>query len=86
MSDFNLEDLFKPREPEPRDPFAELPDVGPIFTAQFNSRCSNCGKTLEIGQQARFQGNDAVHLKCPEQRKACPVCWLVHGTHQEECE
>jgi len=64
--------------------FEDLP--GPIFTAQFMSQCHNCEFPLEIGQQARFEGNEAVHLKCPEPRKACTRCWLVHGTHQEECE
>lgn len=68
----------------PLDDFGDLP--GPRFTAQFNSTCSACGEMLEEGQKARFEGNDAVHLKCPTARPACPDCFLVHGTHQEECE
>lgn len=65
--------------------FEDLPD-GPVFTAQFNSTCMKCGETLEEGQKARFEGNEAVHLKCPVPREVCQSCWLVHGTHQEECE
>ena len=83
MSDFSLDDLFKPRERT----FDDLPDHGgATFTAQFDSTCSNCGGTLQEGQPGRFEGDDAVHVECPPKRSACPRCWLVHGTHQEECE
>jgi hypothetical protein len=66
------------------DGFEDLP--GPVFTAKFNSDCANCEFKLMEGQAARFEGNDAVHLKCPVPRPACTTCWLVHGIAQEECE
>lgn len=66
--------------------FDNLADPPPVFIAKFNSTCANCGETLREGQQATFDGNEAVHLKCPERRAACPRCFLVHGTHQEECD
>lgn len=100
LADINLEDLFKSCDhmwtesstcvrcgkPEGLDPFSLMPDIGPAFEARFNSHCSKCGQTIEAGQQARFEEGKVVHVKCPERRKACTVCWLVHGTHQEECE
>lgn len=66
--------------------FEDMPDPVPTFVAQFDSTCNKCGTTLQTGQKATFDGNDAVHLKCPPKRTACPECWLVHGTHQEECD
>lgn len=66
--------------------FEDLPEPSRSFTAQFNSTCANCGETLRTGQEARFEGNDAVHMKCPIKREPCPRCFVVHGITQEECE
>ena len=66
------------------DPFADL--LGSIFTTQFTSSCDHCGSKIAEGDPARYRNDrDVVHVKCPEQRNACTRCWLVHGTHQEEC-
>lgn len=56
------------------------------FEAQFKSDCGNCEFPVEKGQAATFEDNEAVHIKCPKVRPACPDCWLVHGTAQEFCE
>ena len=69
-----------------QQPMRCFEDVGPTFTATFDSTCGNCRQTLEVGQEGQYDGGDAVHVKCPTKRAACPHCWLVHGTHQEECE
>lgn len=67
-------------------PFEEMADVGPVFTAQFTSDCDHCEFKIKLGDQARYSDGDVIHVVCPKPREVCTTCWLLHGTHQEECE
>lgn len=68
----------------------DFDDIGPIFEAQFDSDCERCTSRIKEGDDARMVGpGQAVHDKCPPEppkRPACPHCFLVHGTAQEECD
>lgn len=63
------------------------------FIARFTSECAaDCGDELQEGQLAVMTEDGAAHAFCreeseePELRAVCPRCYLVHGTHQEDCE
>lgn len=67
----------------------DLDDIGPIFEAQFNSDCARCTHRILEGDEARMVSGEAQHAKCPPEppkRAACPHCFLIHGTGQEECD
>lgn len=67
----------------------DLDDIGPLFIASYNSECGNCSLRIKEGDEARMVFGEAVHAECPPEppkRTACPHCFLVHGTAQEECD
>lgn len=72
------------------DAFEDLPDTsGPTFVAEYDSPCNRCSAMIWEGQLAQYVDNLIVHVNCPPpppKRAACPKCWLVHGTHQEDCD
>lgn len=58
-----------------------------IFIAKFSGECDACEFPIREGQKAKFNSSDSVeHVECPSARPVCTDCWVVHGTHQEECE
>lgn len=58
------------------------------FKAKYDGRCSECGETIEAGDQLEWDDADrAVHADCtrydiPEQAKpTCSKCWQVIATN-----
>lgn len=45
---------------------SSLSDVGPVFTARYDSECGSCGNDLEAGERARMVDGEAVHEECAE--------------------
>lgn len=57
------------------------------FTAQYHGECPRCGNELQ-GTEARYVGEDVVHVKCPEaapddamhrNERSCGDCFTIHA-------
>lgn len=41
-------------------------DLGPVFMAQFDSTCAECGFTIYEGDDARYFEGEVMHSGCAE--------------------
>jgi len=55
-----------------------MEDLGPIFTAQFDSECCNCGDEIEYLDEARYSDGDVIGQGC--------CGWQIEEANKEEAD
>jgi hypothetical protein len=94
MNDF-YDDATPVRSARPRG------DLGPIFTATYESDAACCSEVIQPGEDIRADGRGGwIHAddQCEEialigtrpapsrtTGQICPRCWFIHGPGQQEC-
>ena len=68
---------------------AGFDSYNPTFEARYHGTCARCGLGIRPGERVRYddENDDELnHERCPRKKPACPQCFLVHGSGQEECD